>query len=73
MGSQLVSSAQSMSDGRSTSSRLDNPNDSSQVYRWMLTELRDTNGNYIKYNYNKDDGQVYPSSIIVSAGAKIPH
>jgi hypothetical protein len=50
--------------GSATSSRLDNPSDSSQVYRWMLSEIRDTNGNYIKYNYNKDNGQVYPSSLL---------
>jgi hypothetical protein len=50
--------------GSATSSRLDNPSDSSQVYRWMLTKVQDTNGNYIKYNYNKDDGQVYPSSVV---------
>jgi YD repeat-containing protein len=43
---------------------LDNPNDSTQVYRWMLSKVQDANGNYIKYNYNKDSGQVYPSSIV---------
>jgi hypothetical protein len=30
----------------------------------MLDEIRDTNGNYIKYEYYKDAGQIYPSKIL---------
>jgi len=50
--------------GTTTLSRLDNPYDSSEIYRWMIDEVRDSNGNYIKYEYYKNEGQVYPSKII---------
>ena len=49
--------------GTTTASRIDNVASSSQVYKWYLEEVRDTNGNYIKYEYGKDNGQVYPSRI----------
>ena len=60
--------------GSSTSSRLDNPNDSSQIFRWMLHEVRDTNDNYITYEYDKDGGQIYPSRIVYTGhgGAEGP-
>ena len=36
-----------------------------KIYRWMLEEIQNTNNNnYIKYTYNKDSGQIYPSQII---------
>lgn len=50
--------------GADPSGRLDNPQNSSQVFRWMLQEVRDTNNNYISYQYFKDQGQIYPSQII---------
>lgn len=49
--------------GTSTSGRIDNPSNSSQVFRWMLQEIRDTNGNYVSYQYSKDRGQIYPYKI----------
>ena len=49
--------------GSSTNSRQDNPGDETVIYKWMLEEIRDTNGNYIKYEYHKDAGQIYPSKI----------
>jgi len=49
--------------GTTASSRLDNPNDSTKIFRWMLDEVRDRNDNYIKYEYYKDQGEVYPSVI----------
>jgi len=49
--------------GTTASSRLDNPNDSTQVFRWVLDEVRDRNDNYIKYEYYKDQGEIYPSAI----------
>jgi hypothetical protein len=52
--------------GSATTSRLDNPTDGTQVYRWMLSEVRDANGNYARYTYAKDNGQVYPSAISYS-------
>ncbi len=50
--------------GTTTAARLDNAADTSQVFRWMLEEVRDTNDNYIKYQYYKHAGQIYPSAII---------
>jgi hypothetical protein len=35
-----------------------------QIYKWMLDEIRDPNNNYIKFTYTKDSGQIYPSSIV---------
>ncbi|MEN6537886.1 MAG: SpvB/TcaC N-terminal domain-containing protein [Bryobacteraceae bacterium] len=49
--------------GYSTSTRQDNQSDSSQVYKWMLQEVRDTNDNYVNYEYFKDNGQIYPADI----------
>jgi virulence plasmid B protein len=50
--------------GTSTGSRLDNPSNSAQIYKWQLTEIRDTNNNYITYSYFKDSGQILPSQVI---------
>ncbi|MCC7522577.1 VCBS repeat-containing protein [Candidatus Uhrbacteria bacterium] len=50
--------------GYSTSTRQDDPNDGTRVFKWMLEEMRDTNDNYIKYTYSKDSGVIYPASII---------
>jgi YD repeat-containing protein len=50
--------------GTSTGSRLDNSASSSQIFRWLPDEVRDANGNYIKYEYFKDSGQIYPSRIV---------
>ena len=49
--------------GFNTNSRQDNPSDQNQIYQWLLTETRDTNDNYIKYEYFKDAGQIYPDTI----------
>lgn len=49
--------------GAEAGSRQDDPNDSARIYKWMISEIRDTNDNYIKYEYYKDDGQIYPSVI----------
>jgi RHS repeat-associated protein len=49
--------------GSSSSTRQDDPNNSADVYKWMLEEVRDTSSNYISYAYYKDNGQIYPSSI----------
>ena len=47
--------------GYSSSTRQDDPNDSTRVYKWMLEEIRDTNNNYISFSYYKDSGEIYPS------------
>ncbi len=49
--------------GYNASARQNDPSDSSHVFKWMLEEVRDTNNNYIKYEYYKDNGQIYPSAI----------
>ena len=36
---------------------------STRVYQWYLDEIRDTNDNYIKFEYQKDNGKVYPQTI----------
>jgi hypothetical protein len=52
--------------GTSTASRQDDPNDGTRIFKWMLSEVRDTNGNYVRYEYSKETGQIYPSRIIYS-------
>ena len=37
---------------------------STNTYKWYLQEVRDTNGNYIKYTYNRDSNELYPYQII---------
>ncbi len=49
--------------GSAAGSRQDDPADPSRVFRWMLSEIRDPNGNYITYTYYKESGQIYPSTI----------
>lgn len=49
--------------GINAGSRQDNAGNTSNVYKWMLEEVRDTNNNYIKYTYYKDAGQIYPDTI----------
>ncbi len=49
--------------GATASARQDNPKDSSQVFKWMLEEVKDSNGNIISYEYFKDSGQIYPLKI----------
>ncbi len=49
--------------GTTAGSRQDNPNDTTKVFKWMLEEIRDTNDNYIKFEYYKDGGQIYPWKI----------
>jgi hypothetical protein len=38
------------------------------VYRWMLDEVRDRNGNYVKYEYQQDSNQIYPYKIKYTGG-----
>ena len=37
---------------------------STNTYKWYLQEVRDTNGNYIKYTYTRDSNEIYPNQII---------
>lgn len=58
--------------GVDSTSRQDNPLDSSQVYRWMLSEISDTVGNKISYSFTKDNGQIYPNQIIYADHPSAP-
>jgi len=49
--------------GSSTDFRLNDPDDASRIFKWMISEIRDTNGNYVKFEYYKNQGQIYPQTI----------
>ncbi len=49
--------------GSDSSGRTESTSSPTLIYRWMLQEVRDTNGNYVKYTYVKDFNQVYPYKI----------
>jgi hypothetical protein len=49
--------------GLDAQSRQVHPTDANKVYKWMLTEVRDANDNYIRYEYSTDQNQIYPSKI----------
>ena len=48
--------------GQATSSRQNSTATTTDTFKWMLEEVRDPNGNYIKYEYVKDSGQIYPAT-----------
>ena len=33
--------------------------DPSKIFKWCLDRVTDTNGNYVKFTYSKDNGQIY--------------
>ncbi len=49
--------------GINSGSRLDDPDDSTRIYRYMLEKVEDNNGNSINYFYYKNQGQIYPDYI----------
>lgn len=49
--------------GYASTTRMDNVASSTMVHRWMLQEVRDTNGNYATYEYYKDGNYIYPYKI----------
>lgn len=49
--------------GASSASRLEDPRAAGMPSRWMLDNVRDTNDNFIQYNYTKDSEQIYPETI----------
>lgn len=49
--------------GSSADERQDDSSDTSRIYKWMLSEVRDTNGNFVSYEYEKAHVQIYPSLI----------
>ena len=57
--------------GMTSASRQDDSSDSTKVFKWMLEETRDTNNNFIRYEYFKDSGQIYPSKIFYTGNGTI--
>jgi RHS repeat-associated protein len=49
--------------GNGTGSQLADPSNLNKVYKWMLQQVIDTNGNTIDYTYFKDSNQIYPDKI----------
>lgn len=49
--------------GLNSASRQDDSNNTQHVYKWMLTEIRDANNNFVRYEYVKNNNQIYPSKI----------
>lgn len=49
--------------GATNDAQLVDPADATRIFRWHLTEIRDTNDNTVTYAYTKDGEQVYPSTI----------
>lgn len=50
--------------GTTDAARLLDPATTTQVFRWMLDEVRDPNGNSMTYSYVADNGQLYPHKIV---------
>lgn len=49
--------------GAMPESRLADSQDSSRIYAWYISEIRDTNNNFIKFEYQKNLNQIYPFRI----------
>jgi len=49
--------------GTATTSQIYNIASSTQIYGWLVDNVKDTNDNYMEYEYYQDDGQIYPSKI----------
>ncbi|MBN2086860.1 hypothetical protein JW758_00790, partial [Candidatus Peregrinibacteria bacterium] len=49
--------------GLSSTARQDDPDNNSRVYKWMLQEVEDTNGNAMVFSYTKRNGAIYPDEI----------
>jgi RHS repeat-associated protein len=58
--------------GTTTAAQENNASTTSQVYKWMLQEARDANGNYVSYQYTKDRGKLYPSKITYTNASSTP-
>ncbi len=49
--------------GKTLQSRLHDPDDNSRVYAYFLEEMRDTNDNFVAYEYAREDNQLYPERV----------
>ena len=43
-----------------------------KIFKWMIQKIQDTNGNYVRYEYAKDAGQIYPSKIFYTGNGADP-
>ncbi len=50
--------------GTTTAAQQSATTSPSNVYKWMLEEVRDTNDNFIRYEYTNDYNEIYPSKIV---------
>ena len=44
-----------------------NTGTSTNTLKWYLQEIRDTNSNYIKYTYGRDNNEIYPAKLYIPA------
>ena len=49
--------------GQSANTRQDDPNNSSNIFKWMLEKVEDPNGNFMTFTYTKHEGAIYPDTI----------
>ena len=49
--------------GTSSTSKMDDPNNNSRIYRWYLSSISDTYGNSVNYSYEKQNGSVVLKNI----------
>lgn len=49
--------------GDTNDSVQNDPADSTRVFAWMVRRVQDTNHNFVRYEYTKENGQVYPAKI----------
>ncbi|MFA6521800.1 MAG: FG-GAP-like repeat-containing protein, partial [Candidatus Gracilibacteria bacterium] len=49
--------------GKVATMRQNDPADATHIYKWMISEVRDPNDNFIRFSYIKDAGQIIPDKI----------
>ncbi|MBI5621321.1 VCBS repeat-containing protein, partial [Candidatus Falkowbacteria bacterium] len=42
-----------------------------KIHTWYLSEIRDTNDNYVRYEYVKDGNRVYPSRVVYTGHGSV--
>lgn len=58
--------------GSATTSQVVNTASTTQVARWMLEKIEDTNGNSVEFTYYKDSNALYPYKINYTEHASTP-
>ncbi|MFH0874196.1 MAG: polymorphic toxin type 50 domain-containing protein [Candidatus Komeilibacteria bacterium] len=57
--------------GSDSASRQNDQADAGKIYRWYLAEIRDTNDNFLRYEYWKDSGAIYPKAIYYTGNGTV--